>query len=185
MELQPIKPRRKHLARTLILGTGCLQKCALLAPVLLVALLLVCILLGGFKRPAPASRAEFIQRYMQPFDEREIKAVDYVFRGGMRGACILGRVQFKGPVRVLGGAELRSYDPDLIVKEFGPLGFKDHLTIASEGKVPPWLDFPFEQRMRALREIRKICDQEGCPSDVYEWYIDDQRRVVYVWAMTN
>jgi hypothetical protein len=162
-----------------------------LVGLLLLAALVVWVCLGGgFTRPAPSSQVEYIARYMKHFDEREIERVDYVFKGGFRGAFTVARVQFKGPVKILGAVEAGTYDPDAFAKDPGAgARFEDQRTLASDGKTPPWFDFPFGQRMRMCSEGREWDSPEvrkgAQPPYRYKWYVDDKRNVVYFWGTSK
>jgi hypothetical protein len=130
-------------------------------------------------RPRP-SEAEYIARYLMYFDSSQIEKIDYVYEGAVGGECTAARIQFKGPVKIraLGKfAKEGSYDPAKMKSEQAKREFREQWTFAAGGKLPSWLDFPFDKKMRMISEAQASSADE--PSYGWTWCIDDERNVVY------
>jgi hypothetical protein len=139
-------------------------------------------------RPAPA-KAEYIADYLEYFDGSQIEKLDYTYKGAIGGAFTVGRAKFKSPVelrddlvetRVKAGLVTEgTYDPVEMAKEPALMQFRQELEVHAGGTIPSWFDFPFDRKMRMIREAS---EGKGGVSPRYEkvWYIDDERNVVYI-----
>ena len=171
--------RRRRPGRWIVEAAGAVQGCCIVGILLLAALAIAGYLgfINPLERPA-SSEAGYVAKYMTHFDEHQIEKIDYVYHGAIGGVMTAARVQFKGPVKVHGAAEVRTYNPTAIANE--PAGletFKHEWEVHCGNKTPAWFDFPFDCKMRMFRDAREGSKDE--PRHCYEWYIDDQRNLVY------
>jgi hypothetical protein len=140
----------------------------------------------------PPSKDSYIAIYFEYFDQKQIEKIDYDYKGAIGGIVSSARVQFKGPVKLSenvvdeaiknGKIIVGTYDPAKMSKD-DVESFKHQWTLASDGEVPSWLDFPFDKKMRKIKESRERKDTS--PGYDYEWYIDDDRNVVYLHVFVN
>jgi hypothetical protein len=138
-------------------------------------------------RHAP-SKDSYIELYLKKIDKSQIIKIDYVYKGEIGGVFTVARVQFKSPVIIKAKLEevnnkdinptIDTYDP-LNMSESDKLILKHQLTIVTDGKMPPWLDFPFNQKMRIITESFDGNIDKGKPRYDRKWYIDDKTNVVY------
>jgi hypothetical protein len=142
----------------------------------------------ALERPSP-SRDGFIADYLEYFDQSHLEKLDYEYKGAIGGAFTVGRAQFKGPVKLRDGlVEVRTkagkftvgtYDPTRMTEQ-EKWAFNHQWTLATDGKMPSWLDFPFNRKMRTLREASEGSTRDARPRYEKEWYIDDEKNVVYI-----
>ena len=133
-------------------------------------------------RPGP-SEDGYIADYFEYFDGSQIGNLDFVYKGGIGGAVTAARAQFKGPVKIrdfmvdakikAGNVTVGTHDPTKMTEIEKQL-FEHRWTVVTDGKMPSWLDFPFNRKTRTVREA-----SEGPPRREKEWYIDDEHNVVY------
>ncbi len=181
MESEATTRRRNSPARWIVAATVVIQWLGICILALVAGLVLcvsVSIFRGSFlSRPVP-SEAEYLSKYMTHFDERQIESIDYVYKGAVGGEATVAVVHFKGPVEVHGAVEVSAYDPAAIAEEPAASEFRERWAFAAGGILPPWFDFPYQQRMRMVWEAREG-PNDGEPIYRFEWYIDDQRNMVY------
>jgi hypothetical protein len=142
----------------------------------------------ALSRPRP-SKEEYIARYFEYFDETQIAKLDYDYQGAIGGAFTVGKAHFKGPANMgyprveeaikAGKITSKTYDPGKM-SEGEANSFQRQWILASGGKSPSWLDFPFNKKMRLIEESSEGSD--GHPRYVKQWYIDEERNVVYVYG---
>jgi len=142
-----------------------------------------------FDRPAP-SRDGYIAGYFEYFDGTQIEKLDFDWKGAIGGIITVGRAKFKGPVKIRqimveergkdGKISIGTYDPAKMTEE-EVWEVKHQWTVITDGKMPPWLDFPFNRKMRTIEETyEEIRDVR--PRSYRAWYIDDAQDVVYVFG---
>ena len=182
MESQCTKFQRNGPSRWITPVFVFIGRCSVVAVVLFVGLMLYSLLVPGWflSRPVP-SKAEYLAHYMKSFDPSQIEKIDYCYEGAVGGERTIAEVHFKGTAQIqvrAGDAELGTYNPAALAEEPAASEFREQWTFAAGGRLPSWFDFPYKQRMRIVREARKV-PSDGKPSYRFEWYIDDQRNVVY------
>lgn len=138
-------------------------------------------------RPTP-SREDYLAGYFEYFNPEQIEKLDYVYKGAIGGAMTVGRAKFKDSVKLRdsliearaesGQLEAGTYDPTAMGEETAAMEFEHQWKAHAGGTMPPWFDFPFDRQMRTLREASEGSDKE--PRYEKVWYIDDERRIVYV-----
>ena len=182
MESQHTEARRNAPPRWVAAALVFIQRCCIIAVVLLVGLILYGLFVPGWflSRPVP-SQAEYVARYMKYFDPSQVEKIDYVYQGAVGGERTIAKVQFKRTAQIriqAGDATLGTYDPAALAEEPAASEFQQQWTFAAGGTLPTWFDFPYKQRMRIVRETREE-PSDGKPDYSFEWFIDDQRNVVY------
>ena len=138
----------------------------------------------------PPSREGYIAEYLEYFDASRIEKLDYVYKGAIGGAMTVGRATFLDSVKLdeslveertkSGRLVTGTYDPKEIADEADATWFRRQWEVHAGGTLPSWFDFPFDRKMRTLREEDEGSD--GHPRYKKEWYIDDERNIAYVRA---
>jgi hypothetical protein len=142
---------------------------------------------GSFlQRPRP-SKEDYIVDYFAYFDTAQIEKLDYVYQGSIGGAGTVGRAKFKDSVKLresLIAAQVKCglledgiYDPTAM-EEIEAVMFREQWEEHAGGTMPRWFDFPFDRKLRMLREAGEGSDAH--PRHETVWYIDEDRNVVYV-----
>jgi hypothetical protein len=133
------------------------------------------------------SKDAYIAQYLAYFDETQIENIEYAYQGAIGGAFTVARVQFKSAVKTKNNLlDQPAKNVKIISEVFDPEKMltddidilKRQLTLASDGNMPSWLDFPFNRKMRKIKESFEGSD--GQPRYEKVWYIDDDHNVVYV-----
>ena len=143
---------------------------------------------GSFlDRPRP-SREAYTADYLEYFDASQIEKLDYAYRGAIGGAMTVGRAKFKDSVRLKdllvesrvksGVLTAETYDPADTAEGPGATEFRHQWEVHAGGTIPPWFDFPFDRKMRVLRETGGGTDAH--PRYEKVWYVDEERGVVYI-----
>jgi hypothetical protein len=142
-------------------------------------------------RQQPSDDA-YISKYLYYFDETQIDKMDIAYKGAIGGICSSARIQFKGPIKLRdkvvdkatedGKAALSEFDPTKM-PEVDTDYFKHQWAFAVDGNLPSWFDFPFDRKLRVIKESVK--PSQTVQGHEYEWYIDDDRNVVYMRVFVN
>lgn len=138
-------------------------------------------------RPCP-SREDYVATYLECFDATQIEKLDYVYQGAIGGTMTVGRAEFHDFVKLkdsLVAARVESgrlvaetYDPAEMAEGAAATEFRRQWEIHAGGTLPSWFDFPFDRKLRVLREVSE--GSEGHPPHETVWYIDDERKIVYI-----
>jgi hypothetical protein len=169
-------------------SSASIPRCKLVLVVTATAALLTSSGCGNFLERHAPDRDGYIARYFEFFDGSQIQKLDYAYKGAIGGDFTVGRAEFKGRVqlkdlmiqaKIKGGLVAAGmYDPAKMMKEPAAAEFRQRWEVHAGGTMPAWFDFPFDRKMRTLREA-----SEGSNSSPrYEniWYIDDEHNIVYV-----
>jgi hypothetical protein len=160
--------------------------------IVLAAASFLCLLLTGraLDRPTP-SEDEYKAMYFEYFDTSQIERLDYVWKGAIGGVATVGKAKFRRSVKlkdILVEARIKAgritwgtYDPTEMAQEPAATAFRDEWKWHTDGTMPSWFDFPFDRKMRTLREANEGCGGSNPrPRSETIWYIDDEQNVVYV-----
>jgi hypothetical protein len=141
-------------------------------------------------RPTP-SRDAFIAQYLAYFDSTQIEKLDFAYKGAIGGAVMVGRVQFKGPIRINDAmVNARVQAGNVTVGTFAPAKMAEEdkqdlirqLKSPADGRMPSWLDLPFDRNMRMIRDAGEGDTRNAQPRYEKTWLIDDEHNVVYVYG---
>ena len=128
--------------------------------------------------------------YFECFDGSQIEKLDFAYKGAIGGTRTVGRAQFKGSVKLrdsmiearakVGLVTEGMYDPAEMTKG-AAMEFRDCWERHADRKIPSWFDFPFDRKMRLIKESSEGRTGRDPPYEKV-WYIDDEHNVVYVRA---
>jgi hypothetical protein len=133
----------------------------------------------SLSRPVPSAE-EYRARYLGHFDQSRVERLDFVYSGAVGGVSTVARIEFAKYERIKvekGLAENGVYDPAVLNDQLSRKQFEELWAVLSGGKVPVWLDFPFNRQMRTIREVKE--GDELSSRQWRTWYIDDERNIVY------
>ncbi|MDZ7616338.1 MAG: hypothetical protein U1E05_04995, partial [Patescibacteria group bacterium] len=100
----------------------------------------------------------------------------------------MGRAKFKDSVKLRdslietqvksGLLEVGMYDPTAMADDVAAIELQQRWKVHAGETMPSWFDFPYNRKMRTLREASAGSDTR--PRHETVWYIDDDHNVVYV-----
>lgn len=131
-----------------------------------------------FSRPVP-TESEYKQRFLTLLQAEQINTLRFSYHGAVGGEAAIARftVDANSISQIRANAQredvYRPEDED-VARELR----RKIAMCAHAGRIPEWYDFPFEKSLAIF--IDSAEDIGKNPSYLCEWYVDEDRGVVYV-----
>ena len=134
-----------------------------------------------FSRPVPTD-AEYKQRFLFHLQPKQIKDLRFSYHGAVGGQVSIAR--FKVDADAISKIRVSTQHVDVYTPSDGSIAdeFKQRIGFcAGGGAIPKWFDFPFDRSLPVF--IDRGGNTEEHPAYSYEWYIDEDRGIVYCLMM--
>lgn len=166
---------RNFTYRRWVIGTV-LQKMKPTAIVATVVCLIGCA--PPFSRPVP-DELQYKERFLTHLRPEQINDLRFSYHGAVGGEASIARftVDAEAISQILAIAKRE----DMFVSEGGDAAHELKRKIARcarEDRIPDWFDFPFEKSLPVFIDSGDYTDEH--PAYSHEWYVDENRGIVYV-----
>ncbi|GAA5504878.1 hypothetical protein Rcae01_00317 [Novipirellula caenicola] len=135
-----------------------------------------------FSRPVP-SEAEYIQRFLPHVRLEQVENLQFSYHGAVGGEFSIAR--FGVEEDTVSQLRVHAQREESIFLDAGDSGetLKKKIAMCTRGKtIPEWFDFPFGKKMVVFIDRGDGTDEHAAYSR--EWYIDEDRGIVY-FVMTE
>ena len=131
-----------------------------------------------FSRPVP-TESEYKQRFLTLLPAEQINNLRFSYHGAVGGEVSIAR--FTVDADSISQIRTNAHRQKVYRPEDGELARELRRKIAMcarEVHVPKWYDFPFEKSLAIFIDSGEDIDEN--PSFLREWYVDEDRGIVYV-----
>ena len=130
-----------------------------------------------FSRPIP-TESEYKQRFLTHLEPEQIDALRFSYHGAVGGEASIAR--FKLDADAIAQIRTNAQDQDVYAPVDGDAAQELKRKIAMcarEGRIPEWFDFPFDKPLPVFTESGDFTEEH--PAYSHDWYVDEDRGIVY------
>ncbi len=131
-----------------------------------------------FSRPVP-TESEYKRRFLTHLRPEQITDLRFSYHGAVGGEATIAR--FTVDADAISQIRANAQREDVYASEDGNAAQELKRKIAMcarEGRVPEWYDFPFDKSLPVFIDSDDYTDEH--PAYSHEWYVDEDRGMVYV-----
>ena len=135
-----------------------------------------------FSRPVP-TESEYKLRFLTHLQPEQISSLRFSYHGAVGGAASIAR--FNVGADAISQIRANAQRKDMYSSEDGDAAQELKRKIAMcarEGRVPEWFDFPFDRSLPVFIDRGDFTHDH--PAYSHEWYVDEDRGIVY-FVMTE